>query len=95
MAKELRLVGRRRRVVSISGELPSDSVGRVDVKVDMGEPPPKGDKLKDVFNDDALKNVNLGSPVVVMQSHLIKPSYFLLLWQVVDFWSRVFGPNPI
>ena len=66
MAKELRLVGRRRRVVSISGELPSDSVGRVDVEVDIGDLLPKSVKLREVLDGESPKNVHLGSPVVVV-----------------------------
>ena len=69
MAKELRLVGRRRRVVSINGELPGDSVGRVHAEVNMGDLLPKGDKLREVLDSETAKDVHLGSPEVVVQSH--------------------------
>jgi phage FluMu protein gp41 len=93
MAKEMRLVDCRRRVVSISGELPSDSVGHVDVEVDMGDLLPKGDKLREVFDSDAAKNVQLESPEVVVQSHLNQG--ILLLRQFIYFRGHVFGPNSI
>ena len=59
----------------------------------MGDPLPKGDKLNKVFDGDALKNVHLGNPEVLMQSHSDRA--VLLLRQVKDFRSQVFGSNPI
>ena len=50
MAQELRLVGRRRWVETVSSEFPCYVVGYVDVEVDVGDPLPKGDKLNKVFD---------------------------------------------
>lgn len=53
--------------MTIIRELPRDNIRRVGIKVDMGEPFPQGDELREVVDENALENVQLGNPVVVVQ----------------------------